>query len=50
MFRIETKELSLSGAGLPFGDFLSVLQARVEDVAGAAPNLGLTEVSAVHFG
>lgn len=43
----ETKELATAGSRFPFGDFLPILEAGVQDVSGTAPDFSTTKVAAV---
>jgi len=43
----EAKKLAKSGPGTPLGDFVAVLELRIQDVGGATKHLGMGKVLAV---
>jgi hypothetical protein len=42
--RRETEELTAASAGLPFGNFLAILQTRIKNIDGAAEDTGTAKV------
>jgi hypothetical protein len=46
MSRRKTEELTATGAGLPLGNFLAVLEARIQDINGTPKNASAAEIVA----
>ena len=47
---VETEELGQSGADLPFGELVAVLEAWVKDVGWASKDFGTSKIFTVHLG